>query len=68
MPNCKLCGKAVTAARVMHAECWEHETRELAKIFCDHYCRWPLECENADELMNEHCDSCHLIRVLNLGL
>ena len=48
MPNCKLCGKAVTSARVMHAECWKREARELAEIFCDRYCRWPTECENAD--------------------
>ena len=65
---CKLCGKAVTSARVMHAECWKREARELAEIFCDRYCRWPTECENADELVNEHCDDCHMIRVLNLGL
>ena len=52
----------------MHAECWKREARELAEIFCDRYCRWPTECENADELVNEHCDDCHMIRVLNLGL
>ena len=68
MANCKLCGKRVVSARVMHTECWEHEARELAEIFCDSYCRWPAECESEDELMSGHCDSCHLVRVLNLGL
>lgn len=33
MANCKLCGKPVTSARVMHAECWEREAYKLAEIF-----------------------------------
>lgn len=38
------------------------------ELFCDNYCRWPRECPNQDELEDKHCDSCDLIRVLNLGL
>ena len=66
MANCKVCGKSVTAAHVMHAECWKQEVSNLAEIFCDQYCRWPIECHSEEELA-EHCDSCHMIRVLNLG-
>lgn len=42
--------------------------RSEGQVFCDNYCRWPRECPNQDELEDKHCDSCDLIRVLNLGL
>ena len=69
MPNCKLCGKAVTSARVMHAECWKREARELAEIFwlTDTAAGQP-NARTRTNLVNEHCDDCHMIRVLNLGL
>lgn len=68
MANCKLCGKPVTSVRVIHPECWEREARGLAEIFCGRYCRWPEQCQSEEQLQDEHCDSCALIRVLNLGL
>ena len=30
---------------------------------CDHYCRFPRECDNEDELM-EHCEDCPLAGLL----
>ena len=69
MAKCKICGKAVVTTNVFHHECWqEEEAEKLAQVFCDDYCRWPRECPNQDELEDKHCDSCDLIRVLNLGL
>lgn len=68
MAKCKICGKAVVTAHVFHRECWQEEVEKLAQVFCDNYCRWPRECPNQDELEDKHCDSCDLIRVLNLGL
>lgn len=68
MAKCKICGKAVVTAHVFHRECWQEEVAKLAQVFCDNYCRWPRECPNQDELEDKHCDSCDLIRVLNLGL
>lgn len=65
MANCKFCGKAVEASPVMHKECWEAECEKVAEIFCDRYCRWPFELEQ-DEL-DEKCDSCDLVKLLNLG-
>ena len=56
MAKCKICGKTVVTVE------------KLAQVFCDDYCRWPRECPNQDELEDKHCDSCDLIRVLNLGL
>lgn len=39
----------------------------MAQIFCDEYCRFPREAKDEDEL-DEHCDRCHLVELLNLGL
>lgn len=66
MANCKFCGKPVMAANVMHSACWETEANKVAEIFCDQYCRWPFDCEK-DEL-DEKCDSCALLKLLNLGV
>ena len=41
MPNCKICGKPVVAANVIHSACWEHEANKVAEEFCDNYCRFP---------------------------
>lgn len=68
MAKCKICGKTVVTAHVFHRECWQEKVEKLAQVFCDNYCRWPRECPNQDELEDKHCDSCDLIRVLNLGL
>lgn len=38
---------------------------EAISIFCDKYCRHPLECQSQDELDN-HCDNCDFIKVLNI--
>ncbi|MEG2930316.1 MAG: hypothetical protein RR825_00890 [Ruthenibacterium sp.] len=67
MPNCKICGKPVLSARVMHPACWERACDKMAEIFCDEYCKWPGECADKDALA-AHCDDCALIRILNLGL
>ena len=40
----------------------------LQEEFCDEYCRFPRETEDADSLQELHCDNCPLIRVLHLGL
>ena len=68
MAKCKFCGKPVKAATVHHSACWEQKAEELAQIFCDDYCHWPFVCQDEDELEEQHCDSCALIRLLNLGL
>lgn len=66
MANCKFCGKPVRVI-VHHAACWEREAEKLAEIFCDQYCHWPFVCADEGEL-EEHCDSCALIKLLNIGL
>ena len=68
MANCKICGKPVHTANVFHAGCWETVTARMAEEFCDEYCRFPRETEDADSLQELHCDNCPLIRVLHLGL
>lgn len=67
MANCKFCGKPVRCGSVHHSACWEHETEKVAEIFCDKYCRWPVECKSQEEL-EDHCDGCVMIRLLNLGV
>ena len=68
MPNCKICGKPVVAANVFHSACWEMEANKVAEKFCDNYCRFPKEAANEEELQEKHCDSCPLVKLLNLGL
>ena len=66
MGKCKRCGKEVRFPIMLHSTCWELEVSRVAEIFCDRYCRFPVECKSEDELY-EHCDSCELIDLLNLG-
>ena len=68
MANCRFCGKPVRCASVHHAACWETATEKVAEEFCDNYCRFPRECQNEEELQEQHCDSCALVKLLNLGL
>lgn len=67
MPNCKFCGKPVRCVVAHHAACWEREANRIAEVFCDSYCKWPEQCGDEDEL-NERCNSCELVKLLNLGL
>lgn len=67
MANCKFCGRPVQCASVHHAACWETEADKVAGVFCDEYCRFPRECGSEEELHEKHCDSCALIKLLNLG-
>lgn len=67
MANCKFCGRPVQCASVHHAACWETEADKVAGVFCDEYCRFPRECGSEEELHEKHCDSCVLIKLLNLG-
>ena len=68
MANCKICGKPVEAAPVMHRECWEKAVSDIAEEFCNEYCRFPQEVEDEDSRQELHCDGCPMIGVLNLGL
>ena len=43
----------------------ENILNEAIPVFCDKYCRYPLECQTQDEL-DEHCDNCDFIKILNL--
>ena len=68
MANCKFCGRPVRSAKVFHSACWELEVEKALQIFCDDYCRWPDECDDIGEMVQQHCRDCVLVRVLNLGL
>ena len=68
MPNCKICGQTVSAAPVFHPACWEEAAHLMAAKFCAEYCRFPRECKDEDDLADNHCGSCHIVRLLNLGL
>ena len=66
MAKCKFCGQSVTAAPVFHPACWQAKAEKVAEEFCDHYCRFPFECEQ-DEL-DDKCGNCKLIKLLNMGV
>lgn len=38
---------------------------EAISVFCNKYCRYPLECRSQEEL-DGHCDNCDFIKILNL--
>ena len=68
MPNCKFCGTPVISGPAIHTECWTADAEKLAEIFCDDYCHWPYATGDEIDLQENHCDSCALIKLLNLGL
>lgn len=67
MAKCKFCGETVRSGSVHHAACWETAASRVAERFCSNYCRFPREVADEDLLQEAHCDSCALIRLLNLG-
>lgn len=68
MANCKFCGQSVSASPVFHPACWQAQAEQVAAEFCDNYCRFPREALDEEILHEAHCDSCPLIKLLNLGL
>lgn len=67
MAYCKFCGGPVVCAEVHHAACWEREAEKAIGVFCDGYCHWPFVCKDEGEL-EEHCDSCPVVKLVNLGV
>lgn len=64
--NCQKCGKPVKFPIMIHTACFETVVGKAAEQICDKYCRYPFECKAQDEL-DEHCDSCPLVNLLNIG-
>ena len=63
MALCAICGKPVICEHVMHGKCWEEKLRRTAEHVCDKACRWPTECDTADEL-EAHCSECALTKLM----
>jgi len=63
--NCRRCGKPVKFPVTFHTACFETEVGKVVEQICDKYCKFPIECKNQDEL-DEHCDNCVLIRLMNI--
>lgn len=42
----------------------EQKMTELQKLMCDEYCKFPEQC-GSQEALDEHCDSCQMIRLWN---
>ena len=68
MANCKFCGQPVKDATVFHSACWQTQAEKVAEEFCDNYCRFPREALDEGILHEAHCDSCPMVRMLNLGV
>lgn len=66
MGKCKRCGKEVRFPIMLHSTCWELEVSRVAEIFCDSYCRFPVECKSQEEL-DGHCGDCELVELFNMG-
>ena len=59
MAKCKICGRPVTAAPVVHQDCLE----ELLGQNCDQNCKWPVVCLDQDRL-DVHCAQCPINKFL----
>lgn len=68
MPNCKFCGKPVKTANLHHAACWETAAEKITAEFCDGYRKWRERCGEDQDALDEHCTSCPMTRMVNLGL
>ena len=57
MPRCKICGKPVSSATVIHGECLEQLISGVKCEMCDNFCRWPHEARTQEELdaICKHC-------------
>ena len=64
--ECKHCGKSIRFPVAFHAACYELAAGAIMEKVCDKYCRFPCECKSQEEL-DEHCDSCELIELINLA-
>ncbi len=36
---------------------------EIANDFCDHYCKFPTQYDDEDELMEQRCEKCPLNKI-----
>ena len=62
MAKCKIGGRSVTPAPVVHQNCLE----ELLGQICDQNCKWPVVCMNQDRL-DLHCSRCPINKILESG-
>ena len=67
MPNCKICGRPVTAGPVMHSDCLTKQVTEAAEKICDSYCVWPDMYTSQEQLERERCDSCPMGQLMKLA-
>ena len=63
MPNCKICGKTVTAGEIIHSACREEKVYQIMGVICDKYCKYPELCRGYGEL-DKFCDSCEVADML----
>ena len=68
MAKCKFCEKPVTVSPVWHEECYINAVDKIASQICDGICKY-RDAYGADEesLNREHCDSCVLHELFDLG-
>lgn len=64
--ECKHCGKPIRFPVAFNAACYELAAGAVMEKVCDKYCRFPGECSSQGEL-DEHCDNCELIELINLA-
>ena len=65
MANCKVCGKSVRSAPIVHERCMKRVIEDVQKDMCDDYCRYTGEGFDKDAL-EEMCSSCPMNRLHQL--
>lgn len=61
MPNCKVCGRKVERASVMHDSCLGKRLEHIAEEICDNYCKFAETYRYAKDefdLHEFHCSRC----------
>lgn len=66
VPNCKICGQPVEAVTVAHDECRRKEAQRLADNVCAYRCKMAVICEDRDALIERHCVTCDLPKLVKL--
>ena len=67
MAKCKLCGKTVHTATVMHDECLADAVQMITERVCDSYCKHPEAFRGDESEMHQlYCNACPLADLLDL--
>ena len=65
MASCKVCGKAVRSAPIIHERCMKRLVEEVQKEMCDDFCRY-TRAGLSEDSFEDMCSRCPMNRLNQL--